>query len=104
VASALFFHGISGSSAADTAAIGKVTLSTLRRQGYPLPFGTALLAAAGATATLIPPSTDLILIGVVANMSIAGLFAAGLIPAIINGLGLMGMVLYVSRRRPYRRN
>lgn len=101
VVSAMFFHGISGSSTADTAAIGKVTLPTLRQQGYPVPFSTALLAAAGATATLIPPTIDLIIIGVVANMSIAGLFAAGLIPALINGLGLVLMVVYLARRRGY---
>jgi C4-dicarboxylate transporter DctM subunit len=101
VFSALFFHGISGSSSADTAAIAKVTLPSLRRQNYPLPFSTALLAAAGATSTLIPPSTDLILIGVVANMSIAGLFAAGLIPAIVNATGLAILIVLTSRRRGY---
>ncbi len=101
VFSALFFHGISGSSSADTAAIAKVTLPSLRRQNYPVPFSTALLAAAGATSTLIPPSTDLILIGVVANISIAGLFAAGLIPAIVNAIGLVILVVITCRRRGY---
>lgn len=101
VMSTLFFHGISGSSTADTAAIAKVTLKNLRHQGYPLPFSTALLASAGATATLIPPTIDLILIGVVANISIAGLFAAGVVPAFINGLGLIAYVIYISRRRGY---
>jgi C4-dicarboxylate transporter DctM subunit len=101
VISAIFFHGISGSSTADTASIAKVTLPTLRRQGYPLPFGTALIAAAGATATLVPPTIDLIIIGVVANISIAGLFAAGLIPALINGAGLILVVVLISLRRGY---
>jgi C4-dicarboxylate transporter DctM subunit len=101
VASAMVFHGISGSSSADAAAIGKVTLPTLRQQGYPLPFSVALLATAGATGTLIPPTNDLILIGIVGNMSIAGLFSAGILPACVNGLGLMGLVVYLSRRRGY---
>jgi tripartite ATP-independent transporter DctM subunit len=103
VLSTLFFHGISGSSTADTAAIAKVTLCNLAAQGYPLPFSTALIAAAGATATLIPPTIDLILIGVVANISIAGLFAAGVVPAVINALGLIAYVIYVSRKRGYGR-
>src|SRR4029077_18162305 len=98
VVSTMFFHGISGSSTADTAAIARVTLPTLRDQGYPLPFATAVLASAGATATLIPPTIDLIIIGVVANMAIAGLFAGGLIPAVINGTGLIATVVYLSRR------
>lgn len=101
VVSTMFFHGISGSSTADTAAIGRVTLGTLRQQGYPVPFSTALLAASGATATLVPPTIDLIIIGVVANISIAGLFAGGIIPAIINGAGIVGLVLYLSWRRGY---
>src|SRR6266852_4862025 len=63
VMSAMIFHGISGSSSADAAAIGKVTLPTLRTQGYPLAFSVALLATAGATGTLIPPTMDLIIIG-----------------------------------------
>jgi TRAP-type C4-dicarboxylate transport system permease large subunit len=98
VMSAMVFHGISGSSA-DAAAIGKVTLPTLRAQGYPLPFSVALLATAGATGTLIPPTMDLIIIGIVGNMSIAGLFSAGILPACVNGLGLMAIVVYISRRR-----
>src|SRR6267154_5008652 len=101
VASAMIFHGISGSSSADAAAIGKVTLPTLRAQGYPLPFSVALLATAGATGTLIPPTMDLIIIGIVGNMSIAGLFSAGILPACVNGLGLMALVVYISRRRGY---
>lgn len=101
VVSAMFFHGISGSSTADTAAIGRVTLPALKAQGYPVPFSAALLAAAGATATLIPPTLDLIIIGVIANVSIAGLFAAGVIPALINGLGIVLLVLYISRRNGY---
>ena len=101
VLASMFFSGVSGSATADTAAIGRVTIPALKNQGYPLPFGTALLAAAGGTAMLIPPSIDLIIIGIVANMSIAGLFAAGLVPAVINGLALMALVGYVSWRRKY---
>ena len=100
----MFLHGISGSSTADTAAIGKVTLPTLKAQGYPIPFSTALLAAAGATATLIPPTIDLIIIGVVANISIAGLFAGGVIPALVNGIGLIAVAVYISWRRGYGRS
>ena len=101
IVATMFFSGVSGSSTADTVAIGKVTLPTLRQRGYPVPFSTALLAAAGATASLIPPSIDMILIGVVTNISIAGLFAAGVIPAIINGVGMILVVVYLSRRGGY---
>lgn len=101
VGSAMVFHGISGSSSADAAAVGKVSLPTLQAQGYPLPFSVAMLATAGASGTLIPPTNDLIVIGIVGNMSIAGLFAAGILPALVNGLGLAAIVVYLSRRWGY---
>jgi C4-dicarboxylate transporter DctM subunit len=103
VGSTMFFHGISGSSTADTAAIGRVVLPSMREQGYPLPFSAAVLASAGATATLIPPTIDLIIIGIIANISIAGLFAAGVIPALINGLGLICIVVFISWYKGYGR-
>lgn len=101
IGSTMLFSGISGSSSADTAAISKVADPTLKEQGYPAPFRAALLASSGCAGTLIPPTNDLILIGIVGNMSIAGLFAAGIFPAIVNGLGLMAWAVYVSRRNGY---
>lgn len=101
IGSTMLFSGISGSSSADTAAISKVANPSLKEQGYPAPFRAALLASSGCAGTLIPPTNDLILIGIVGNMSIAGLFAAGILPAIVNGLGLMAWAVYVSRRNGY---
>jgi C4-dicarboxylate transporter, DctM subunit len=97
----MVFHGISGSSSADAAAIGRVMIPTMRAQRYPVPFTVALLATSGATGALIPPTNDLILIGIVGNMSIAGLFSAGILPACVNGLGLMALVIFIARRRGY---
>jgi C4-dicarboxylate transporter DctM subunit len=101
IGSTMLFSGISGSSSADTAAISKVSNPSLKEQGYPAPFRAALFGSAGCAGTLIPPTNDLILIGIVGNMSIAGLFAAGILPAIVNGLGLMAWAVYVSRRNGY---
>ena len=94
IMSTMLFSGVCGSASADTAAIGSVTLPEMKKKGYPAPFATALLAAAGGTSQLVPPSIDLIIIGVVANISIGGLFAAGLLPGIVNGLGLMILAYY----------
>ena len=94
IMSTMLFSGVCGSASADTAAIGSVTLPEMKKKGYPAPFATALLASAGGTSQLVPPSIDLIIIGVVANISIGGLFAAGLLPGIVNGLGLMILAYY----------
>lgn len=94
----MFFSGVCGSASADTAAIGSVTLPEMRKRGYPPAFATALLAAAGGTATLIPPSIDLIIIGIVANISIGGLFAAGVLPGLVNALALMALTYYYGHK------
>jgi len=96
--STMLFSGISGSPSANTAAIGSVALPEMRRKGYPPPFATALFAAAGGVSTLVPPAIDLIIIGVVANISIGGLFAAGIVPAIANGVAVMLLAYVVSRK------
>lgn len=98
VVATMFFSGISGSSSADTAAIGSVTLPEMSRRKYPKEFATALVAAAGGTATLVPPSIDFVIIGIVANISIGGLFAAGFLPGAVNGLAIMALVYYYGRK------
>ena len=98
VLATMFFSGISGSSSADTAAIGSVTLPAMKKRGYPPEFATALVAASGGTAALVPPSIDFIIIGIIANISIGGLFAAGFLPAAVNGLGIMALIYYYGRK------
>lgn len=99
VTSTLFFSGVSGSSSADTAAIGSITVPMMTKRGYPLPLSTAIIASAGATAVLIPPVNDLVVMGAILNLSIAGLFAAGIMPGIINALAVLALVYFIARRR-----
>lgn len=94
----MFFSGVCGSASADTAAIGATTMPEMLKRKYPREFATALLAASGATASIIPPSIDLIIIGVVAGISIGGLFAAGILPGVVNALALMALCYYYGRR------
>ncbi len=96
--SALLISGISGSPSANTAAIGSVAIPAMKKLKYPPEFATAVLAAAGGVSTLVPPAIDLIIIGVIANISISGLFAAGIFPAIVNGIAIMIMAYYFSRK------
>lgn len=98
ILSTMFFSGVCGSASADTAAIGSTTMPEMLRRKYPKEFATALLAASGATASIIPPSIDLIIIGVVSGISIGGLFAAGILPGIVNAIGLMALCYYYGHR------
>ena len=98
ILSTMFFSGVCGSASADTAAIGSTTMPEMLKRKYPREFATALLAASGATSSIVPPSIDLIIIGVVAGISIGGLFAAGILPGIVNALALMALCYYYGRR------
>jgi tripartite ATP-independent transporter DctM subunit len=77
------FAAVSGSSAATCATIGKMTLPELKRRGYPDSIAIGTLAGAGTLGLLIPPSIIMIVYGVMANVSIAKLFIAGVLPGII---------------------
>jgi C4-dicarboxylate transporter DctM subunit len=89
VLASMVFAGISGSSTADTAAVGAIMLPAMKEKGYDMRFATALQAAAGAIGPIIPPSIMMILIGYVTNTSVARLFLAGIIPGVLIGAGLM---------------
>ena len=98
ISSAMLMSGISGSPSANTAAIGSVAIPAMKKLKYPPEFATAVLAAAGGVSTLVPPAIDLIIIGVIANISIGGLFAAGILPAIVNGIAIMFIAYYYSSK------
>src|SRR5687768_276349 len=77
------FAAVSGSSAATCATIGKMSLPELRRRGYPEAMSIGSLAGAGTLGLLIPPSIIMIVYGVSADVSIAKLFIAGVIPGVL---------------------
>ncbi|MBK0394176.1 TRAP transporter large permease [Ramlibacter algicola] len=77
------FAAVSGSSAATCATIGKMTLPELGRRGYPDDITIGSLAGAGTLGLLIPPSIIMIVYGVSADVSIARLFVAGILPGIL---------------------
>ncbi len=89
--------GISGAKAADMAAVAPVLFPEMERRGTPRPELVALLASSAAMAETIPPSLVLIIIGSTAGISIAALFAAGLVPAALAALFLLVVVWFRSR-------
>ena len=94
----IFFSGISGSSAADTAAIVSIMIPSMVKRGYPRPLATAIVAAAGGMGVLIPPCIVMVLYGIGANVSIGYLFAAGFLPGALMGVSLMIMVYFLAKR------
>ncbi|MGH7005239.1 MAG: TRAP transporter large permease, partial [Alphaproteobacteria bacterium] len=94
------FAAVSGSSAATCATIGKMTLPELSKRGYPEDKVIGTLAGAGTLGLLIPPSIIMIVYGVSAEVSIAKLFIAGIVPGIMLSLLFMGYVVVWALLNP----
>ncbi|MFM9850949.1 MAG: TRAP transporter large permease [Hyphomicrobiaceae bacterium] len=85
----IFFAGISGSSTADVAALARTVGPEMDKEGYDRAFTAALIASAATIANLIPPSIMAVVYGATGNVSIGGLFLAGVVPGLLIGIGLM---------------
>jgi tripartite ATP-independent transporter DctM subunit len=92
------FSGLSGSKAADMAAVGRTLSEPLDRAGYDRREATACLAASGAMYETIPPSIALLVLGSVTGLSISSLFLAGIVPAAVLAVVMM-TVIFVRVRR-----
>jgi tripartite ATP-independent transporter DctM subunit len=94
------FAAISGSSNATTATVGKITIPELMKRGYDINLASGSLAGAGTFGLLIPPSIAMIIYGVLAEVSIVKLFAAGLVPGLMMAALYSGYIIMVSLMRP----
>lgn len=95
------FASISGSNAADAAAIGRISHGSLKDYGYPGDYAAALIASGATTGILIPPSIAYIIIGVTIGISASELFLAAILPGILILLGILLMNIYMNHRRDY---
>ncbi len=95
-----FMSGISGSSVADTSAIGSVMIPQMAKVGYPRVFATNVTISASLQAIVVPPSHNAVIYSLAAGgtISIAALFMAGVIPGLLLGLGLIALCLVVAYR------
>ena len=92
----MILSGISGSALADEAALALIAIPTMERLGYRRRFAAALTLSVSVLGPIIPPSINMIIYGVVAEVSIARLFLGGIIPGIVIGGCIMGMIYYFA--------
>ncbi len=85
----MFFSEMSGSTTADVAVMTRALGDPMKKEGYEPAFIAALIAAASTIAALVPPSITAVVYGATGNVSIAGLFMAGVVPGLMIGFGLM---------------
>ena len=103
VLSCLFFGGVSGSAIADVSAIGGTMIPKMVERGYDRDYAVNVTIAAALVALLVPPSHNLILFSAAAGggISIADLFAAGILPALLLVVSVMLTAYLIARRRGY---
>jgi len=94
------FAAISGSSAATTQVVGRISLNELGKRGYARNVAIGSLAGAGTLGFLIPPSNIMIIYGVLGDVSIAKLFTAGFIPGVLLALSFMALIMIHATLRP----
>src|SRR6202048_4673341 len=95
-----FLSGISGSSVADTSAIGSVMIPQMERAGYPRVFATNVTITASVQALLVPPSHNAVIYSLATGgtISIISLFMAGVVPGLLLGFSIMILCLVIARR------
>jgi C4-dicarboxylate transporter DctM subunit len=98
VVAEIFFSGISGSSIADASAIGALLLPSMVRAGYPAARAASIVAAATGMGMMIPPCLNMVVLGAMSNISIAGLFMGGFLPGFLMALTLMVLIYIQSAR------
>lgn len=98
IMSSMLFAGLSGSAVADTSAIGSMMIPAMEKNGYSRKFAAAITAASSVIGPIIPPSGIMIIYAYTMQLSVASLFAAGILPGILIGVALMVMVALMAKK------
>jgi tripartite ATP-independent transporter DctM subunit len=100
VAACAGFGAICGSSIATAATMSKVAYPSMKKLGYSDSLATGVMAAGGTLGIMIPPSTIMVIYGIITETNIGKLFAAGVIPGILTALLMMGAIVYMTSKDP----
>lgn len=99
ILASVIFAGMSGSAVADAGGVGTIEIKAMKDEGYDAETAAAITAASATIGPIIPPSLPMVIYGVSADVSIGGLFLAGIIPGLLMALFLMVMVSEFARRK-----
>jgi len=101
IIASVFFAGITGAGAADTAAIGSIMIPAMKKEGYSPEYSGAVTAISSTIGPTIPPSIAMVVYGAMAEASIAKLFLAGFIPGLLLGLAQLLVAAHYARRQNF---
>ena len=97
----MIFAGVSGSSQADTAGVGKMLIPAMIDTGYDKETAVGVTAASSTIGVIIPPSIPMVVYSGLTNASVAALFIGGMIPGILVGLAMMLIVCIIGKKRDF---
>lgn len=98
ILTSVIFAGISGSAAADTAAVGSIMIEPMKDRGYPAGLAAVIQATAGSLGPIIPPSLTMILYCSLTNLSIGECFMAGVLPGLVIGIGCLVITYFYAKK------
>lgn len=101
IMASMFFAGITGAALGDVAALGKIFIPSMVKEGYDKAFSAAVTAASSLIGPIIPPSIVIVVYCSVTELSVGGMFAAALIPGVLMGLAQMMVVHVLAKKRKY---
>lgn len=104
VLSSMIFAGMSGAAVADAAGLGAIEIKAMEEEGFDIDFAVGVTAASSIIGPIIPPSSPMVLFGIVSGISIGSLFMGGISVGIIMGLFMMVTVYILSKKRQYPRH
>ena len=96
IVASMIFSAMSGVAQADAAGLGLIEIKAMRERGFDPAFSAAVSASSAIIGPIIPPSVIMVVYGLLAQVSVADLFLAGILPGILMGLSLMGMVYFLA--------
>ena len=99
IVASMIFGGISGSSVADTSALGSILIPAMQDEGYPPDAAAGITVASSTMGMIIPPSTPMIVYSMISGGSVGALFMAGAVPGILIGLTQLVLVYIISARK-----
>lgn len=99
IVASMIFGGISGSSVADTSALGSILIPAMQDQGYPPEAAAGITVASSTMGMIIPPSTPMIVYSMISGASVGALFMAGAVPGILIGLTQLILVFWISHKK-----
>ena len=101
ILASMFFGGITGSAQADTSCVGGMLIPAMVDEGYEPETAVAVTASSSCIGPIIPPSIIMVIYGSTMNVSVGALFTAGIIPGILVGFALMGVVIIQNRKKHF---